>query len=82
MNATPETGPTELGWDTTTDPMNPQPTIYPVCADCGEAWVYRRYLSLATGTYRWAWGKPDKVPRGCRHKSGPKRSDQWQQATP
>lgn len=56
-------------WDTETDPLNPQPIIYPVCGDCGAPCEYRRFLNFNTGEYVWAWAKPAKVPRGCRHKS-------------
>ncbi len=58
-------------WDQT-DPDNPQPLIYPVCGDCGEAYVYTRCLSFTTGGYIWAWLKPAKVPRGCRHNGSAK----------
>lgn len=56
-----------VSWDTS-DPHNPQPIIYPVCPDCGAAYYYSQYISLADGKYHWAWSKPAKVPRGCRHK--------------
>jgi hypothetical protein len=56
------------GWDVETDPMNPQPIIYPVCSGCGEAYEYRRALSLSRGGYIWAWFKPRPIPKGCRHK--------------
>lgn len=54
-------------WDST-DPDNPQPQVYPICGECEEAYVYTRCLSLKTGGYVWAWLKPAKQPKGCRHK--------------
>lgn len=59
------------GWDFATDPLNPQPYIYPVCPDCKEAWVYTRCLSLSRGGYYWAWMRPQPVTKGCRHKGHP-----------
>jgi hypothetical protein len=66
--------PDSIGWDTT-DPDNPQPVIYPVCSDCGDAYDYRRYLSLGDGKFHWAWFKPAKVPKGCRHKGEARTHD-------
>jgi hypothetical protein len=66
---------TSIGWDFETDPENPQPVVYPVCSDCGEPYSYARHLSLATGTYVWAWAKPPKQPRQCRHKGPPEIND-------
>lgn len=64
-----------VSWDFETDPHNPQPLIYPVCSDCDEPYEYTRNLSFATGGYVWAWKKPPKVPRGCRHKGEAKVFD-------
>jgi hypothetical protein len=57
-------------WDNS-DPLNPQPLSYPTCGLCGEAYSYSRFLSMATGHFVWAWVKPAKVPRGCRHNAPP-----------
>lgn len=59
----------ESGWDTTTDPLNPQPLVYPVCPDCGASYDYRRALSLSRGVYFWAWFRPAGIPKGCKHKA-------------
>lgn len=71
MTTTPSKGIIDKGWDTTTDPLNPQPYIYPVCPDCEEAWVYTRCLSFTTGNYVWCWMRPHPVTKGCRHKGHP-----------
>lgn len=72
--------PIEPGWDFDTDPLNPQPLIYPVCAICGDAYEYRRALSLATGDYFWAWFAPPKQPRMCRHNRGMVKNTEWHHA--
>jgi hypothetical protein len=51
-------------WDNA-DPLNPQPLFYPVCSECHVAYVYRRFLSFATGGHVWAWA------RDCKHKKAP-----------
>lgn len=54
----------ERGWRTTgKDRDNPQPQIYPECETCDTPYVYRRFLSLKTGGYVWAWS------RDCKHKN-------------
>lgn len=63
------------GWDFTDDPMNPTPLIFPECSECGEAYTYKRFLSLTRGDYVWAWAAPIKVPRGCRHRGPAKTVD-------
>lgn len=48
-------------WDFT-DAANPQPTVWPVCATCRAAFVYRR-LMRATGPSGFFW------TRDCKHKT-------------
>lgn len=48
-------------WDLT-DSLNPQPRFYPYCGECQVPFVYRRFLSFATGGHVWAWA------RDCKHK--------------
>lgn len=61
------------GWDVTTDPLNPQPRLWPVCTyvdrngyECKTPWVWRRFMSFGSG-YVWAWA------RDCKHKKGDPR---------
>lgn len=42
--------------------LDMQPTLWPECPTCGEAWLYRRAMSFTTGGYLWCW------MRGCKHK--------------
>lgn len=65
-------------WDTT-DELNPQPLIYPVCIECGEAYGYRRALSLTRGGYVWAWFRPPGARGGCKHKAGMVKNTEWRE---
>lgn len=51
-------------WDTTTDPDNPQPLVWPRCSTCQVSWVWRHGFSLTNGM-AWYW------MRGCKHKGNP-----------
>jgi hypothetical protein len=58
-------------WDLS-DPLNPQPNIYPVCAECRAPWQYTwTWLIGATSKERWCWARPPGVPKGCKHKGRP-----------
>jgi hypothetical protein len=58
-------------WDLS-DPLNPQPNVYPVCPDCQAPWHYTwAWLIGKTSTERWCWTRPPGVPKGCKHKGHP-----------
>jgi hypothetical protein len=58
-------------WDLT-DPLNPQPNVYPVCAECKAPWHYSwTWLIGKTSTEKWCWTRPAGVARGCKHKGRP-----------
>lgn len=58
-------------WDLS-DPLNPQPNVYPVCPECKAPWQYTwAWLIGATSTEKWCWTRPPGVPRGCKHKGRP-----------
>lgn len=48
-------------WDTTTDPDNPQPNVYPMCAECKTPFVYRWAMRFG-GPSGFFWF------RDCKHK--------------
>jgi hypothetical protein len=51
----------EVGtWDFTTDPANPEPLVYPRCAECRTPCRYEQVLSFSRG-FTWAW------MRNCKH---------------
>lgn len=41
--------------------VQPNPSTWPECSECGTAWVLRRALSMSKG-WMWVW------QRDCRHK--------------
>jgi len=51
-------------WDTS-DPLNPQPSVWPVCPTCKEPYSYQYGLNFLTGNVVWSWG------RTCKHKVMP-----------
>jgi hypothetical protein len=68
-------------WDLS-DPLNPQPNVYPVCPDCQAPWEYTwTWLIGATSKERWCWTRPPGVPKGCKHKGHPlvydRRTEQY-----
>lgn len=63
-------------WDLT-DPANPQPLIYPVCAECGLPYVYSSAWSIMTSKTIWAWFRPAGIPKGCRHRKGLTKNTVW-----
>lgn len=44
--------------------VQPNPTVWPECSECGVAWVLRRAFTLTQGTM-WVW------QRDCKHKVEP-----------
>jgi hypothetical protein len=58
-------------WDLS-DPLNPQPNVYPVCPECKAPWCYSwTWLIGKTSTEKWCWTRPAPVSKGCKHKGRP-----------
>jgi hypothetical protein len=58
-------------WDLS-DPLNPQPNVYPVCPDCKAPWHYTWAWFIVPGRgEKWSWTRPPALPKGCRHKGQP-----------
>jgi hypothetical protein len=60
-------------WDLS-DPLNPQPLVYPVCPECRAPWQYSWawVVDGAPGhTDRWVWTRPPGIPKGCKHRGRP-----------
>jgi hypothetical protein len=60
-------------WDLS-DPLNPQPLVYPVCPDCKAPWNYSWawVIGGARGrSERWCWTRPAPIPKGCKHRGRP-----------
>lgn len=46
--------------------VQPNPTVWPECSECGAAWVLRRAFTLTQGTM-WVW------QRDCKHRKAEPR---------
>lgn len=56
-------------WDLS-NPLNPQPNVYPVCPECKAPWQYTWTWLVSKGD-KWCWTRPPGVPKGCKHKGKP-----------